>query len=177
DPAGMSNYKRVRVAGGTYFFTLRLASDERSDLVQHVDVLREAYAATTAEAPVRTEAIVVLPNHLHAVWTLPPGDDGYSERWRRIKARFSRGLSINRRSMSKERRREKGVWQRRFWEHAIRDEADFKAHLRYCWGNPVKHGYVARPADWALSSIHRDIREGRIDAQWSGEEIDGTFGE
>jgi putative transposase len=110
---------------------------------------------------------VVLPDHLHAVWTLPEADSDFSTRWRLIKSRFSRALgATGHRSASMLAKNERGIWQRRFWEHHIRDEADFAAHVRYCWGNPVKHGLVERAVDWPYSSIHRDIRAGRVAAEY-----------
>jgi putative transposase len=116
---------------------------------------------TRAERPFRIDAWVVLPDHLHCLWTLPEGDAEYSVRWRLIKSRFSRGLPAGPLRQSHEHRQERGIWQRRFWEHHIRGEAELSAHIRYCWWNPVKHGLVERPEDWAFSSVHRDIREGR----------------
>lgn len=173
----MSWYRRLRHPGGTWFFTVCLSSRAETTLVDRIEVLRDAYARTTAELPLWTDAVVILPDHLHAVWTLPEGDTDFSERWRRIKARFSHEIGERGRSPSKVRKRELGLWQRRFWEHCIRDDADFAAHMRYCWTNPVKHGLVERPTDWPLSSIHRDIREGRVGPEWSGEVPDGGYGE
>lgn len=155
-PPRMSSYRRPRIAGATIFFTVNLA-DRRSDiLVRHVDFLRTAIRQTKAERPFRIDAFVVLPDHLHCVWTLPPGDCDYSLRWRLIKARFSRVLPKGATRSSHDRRGERGLWQRRFWEHHIRDRRDFDAHVGYCWNNPVKHGYVENPEDWPLSSIHRN---------------------
>jgi putative transposase len=174
----MPNYRRLRLPGATYFFTLALRDRGVCLLTDRVADLRDAYVRTTAEFPLRCDAMVVLPDHLHAVWTLPPGDHDYSERWRRIKARFSRavgGPPAGARSLRA--KRERGIWQRRFWEHTIRDEADFAMHVRYCWGNPVKHGLVARAADWPYSSIHRDIRVGRVEAAWAAAPPEGQFGE
>ncbi|MEE9388531.1 MAG: transposase [Paracoccaceae bacterium] len=166
----MTNYRRARIRGGTYFFTVNLADRSAHTLVDQVDALRAAYSKTVAERPWRTDAIVVLPNHLHCLWTLPQGDQDFSTRWRLIKTRFVRAIGgYGKTSPSKRAKQERGIWQRRFWEHAIRDEADFTAHMQYCWGNPVKHGYVARAADWPHSSIHRDIRLGRGGAKWSGD--------
>jgi putative transposase len=102
-----------------------------------------------------------MPDHLHAVWTLPEEDADYSLRWRLIKSRFSRGLPKGRLRPSQEARQERGIWQRRYWEHHIRDEADYTAHVRYCHMNPVKHGFVERPEDWTYSSVHREIASGR----------------
>ena len=157
----MPNYLRPRVPGATIFFTVALGERGSDLLVREVGRLRAAVQATRAERPFAIEAWVVLPVHLHCVWTLPEGDADFSTRWGAIKGRFSRGLRAGRRRSGHEARREKAVWQRRFWEHHIRGETDFVAHVRYCWDNPVKHGFVERPEDWPYSSIHRDIRLGR----------------
>ncbi|MEL7116985.1 MAG: transposase [Pseudomonadota bacterium] len=174
----MTAYRRLRRPGGTFFFTVNLAKRGSTHLYDHVDILREAYALTLRERPVRTDAIVVLPDHLHAIWTLPPGDSDYSTRWRLIKTRFSRATGLDGpKSASKARKLERGLWQRRFWEHAIRDQADMKRHLYYCWLNQVKHGLVSRAADWPLSSIHREIRAGLVDPDILGDMPEGEFGE
>lgn len=179
----MTNYRRLRVPRGTYFFTLALADRGATALVDHIDALRRAFAVTRAERPFRADAFVVLPDHLHAIWTLPEGDADFSTRWGAIKSRFTRevkgrmGLNPILRSASKAQKGDAGLWQRRFWEHTIRDAADFDMHMRYCWGNPVKHGLVGRALDWPYSSIHRDIRAGRVDPEWVGEVPEGVFGE
>lgn len=152
----MSVYKRPRIPGASVFFTVALADRGARTLVDHVDVLREAVRATKAERPFRVDAWVVLPDHMHCVWTLPEGDADYSIRWSVIKARFSRAMPRIERRSSHTARREHGIWQRRFWEHHISDEDDFRAHVRYCWINPVKHGLVSDPGDWPWSSYHRD---------------------
>jgi putative transposase len=157
----MSSYIRPHIPGASVFFTVTLAQRQSRLLVEEVDRLREAVAAVRLERPFVVEAWVVLPDHMHAVWTLPEGDAAYSVRWRLIKARFSRGLPSGPLRRSHEIRHERGIWQRRFWERHIRDEQDFAAHIRYCWNNPVKHGLVERPEDWPYSSVHRDIRLGR----------------
>lgn len=173
----MSNYLRMRVPGATYFFTVALADRTSSLLTDHIALLRQAYRDTAAEHPLFCDAMVILPDHLHAVWTFPEGDADFSERWRK-KARFTHALGRSApRSRSKLDKREGGIWQRRFWEHVIRDERDYRLHVTYCWGNPVKHGLVARAADWPYSSIHRDIRAGRVEPEWSGEVPEGDFGE
>lgn len=189
----MPRYRRLRIPGATYFFTVNLAQRDGTTLVDHIDALREAYAQTKVERPFRCEAMVVLPDHLHAVWTLPPGDADYSTRWGAIKSRFVMGLRRAGFSPPMEMpvvlagqfaglkpglrvgKREVGVWQRRFWEHCIRDEADYRAHVAYCWGNPVKHGYVTRAVDWPYSSIHRDIRLGRVEPEWCGDVLNRHF--
>ena len=129
--------------------------------------------------PFETVAICVLPEHLHAIWTLPPGDGDFSKRWQRIKGNFSRGLPTDaKRSESKRNRREKGIWQRRFWEHQIRDERDLQRHFDYVHFNPVKHGLVSRVVDWPYSSFHRHVENGRIARDWgSADDVDGDFGE
>lgn len=158
----MSRYLRPRLPGMPIFFTVALAQRGGTLLVDHVGLLRGAVAQTRAERPFGIAAWVVLPHHLHCIWTLPEGDADYSTRWRLIKARFSRGLPVGALRASHVRRQERGIWQRRFWEHHIRDDADMVAHLRYCWWNPVKHGFVTRPEDWPYSSYHRDKAAGRM---------------
>ena len=163
----MTDYRRFYRKGGTYFFTVALADRQASSLTANIDLLRTAFAATMIERRFRFDAVVVLPDHLHAVWTLPDGDADFSTRWRLIKGRFSRALgTLGERSPSMIAKVERGIWQRRFWEHAIRDEADFAAHVRYCWINPVKHGLVERAVDWPFSSIHREIAAGRVDPEY-----------
>ncbi len=175
----MSNYRRMYRPGGTYFFTVTLAERGAPLLVDRIVDLRAAYGAVAAAHPFRTEAIVVMPDHIHAVWTLPEGDADYSVRWKKIKTRFSKAVlnrgsdcgvcgGVNgglaptlRVSASKRAKGEVGLWQRRFWEHTIRDETDFIAHVGYCHFNPVKHGFVARPEDWPYSSVHRENHAGR----------------
>ena len=165
----MTAYRRRRVPGGTYFFSLRLARPGSAELVDQIDRLRAAYGVTCRERPFVTEAAVVLPDHLHAIWTLPPGDCDFSTRWRLIKTRFTRSLGRKApRGLSQEGKQECGVWQRRFWEHVIRDEEDMNLHLRYCWMNPVRHGLVSRAEDWPYSSLHRDLRSGRVPADLCG---------
>ncbi|MAQ86572.1 MAG: transposase [Maritimibacter sp.] len=169
----MPNYHRPRIPGATVFFTVNLADRCAPVLVREIEALRRAVRTTRSERPFTIDAWVVLPDHMHCVWTLPDGDADYATRWSVIKARFSRAVPPGHRRASHRTRRERGVWQRRFWEHHIRDDADFAAHVRYCWINPVKHGLVARPTDWPHSSIHRDLREGRVDAEYASG-VDGV---
>ncbi len=160
------------------FFTVTLADRGSQLLVDQVEALRAAVRVTMAERPFRIDAWVVLPDHLHAVWTLPESDADFSVRWKDIKTRFTKSVGqTGRRSASKIAKGEAGIWQRRFWEHHIRDERDFTTHLRYCWWNPVKHGFVERPVDWPYSSIHREVRLGQVEPEWAGIGIDGSFGE
>lgn len=156
--SAMSNYRRPKITNVPIFFTITL-EDRRSDLlIREIDILRQAVRLTKAERPFDIDAWVVLPDHMHCIWRLPDGDMDYPTRWRLIKSRFSRGVPISALRASHVRRQERGVWQRRFWEHHIRDEADFAAHLQYCWMNPVKHGLAERPEDWPYSSLHRNLR-------------------
>ena len=176
----MSHYRRSHIPGGTYFFTLTLADRSSALLVDEIDRLRAIYSDTQRKMPFETLAICVMPEHLHAVWALPPHDADYSRRWSRIKAGFSRGLqaSVNV-SPSKLAKRERGIWQRRFWEHQIRDEDDLQRHVDYVYFNPVKHGLVRRVVDWPHSSFHRDVGRGWLPADWGyAEALDGRgFGE
>jgi putative transposase len=155
----MSNYRRAFVPGGCWFFTVNLLERRQTLLVDHIATLREAVAATRASHDFAIDAIVVLPDHLHAIWKLPPGDCDFSTRWRLIKTRFAKALpKQQRRSAVRLARNERGIWQRRFWEHLIRDEADYARHVEYCYINPLKHGLVTRVRDWPHSSFHRDVR-------------------
>jgi putative transposase len=176
----MSRYRRAKIDGGALFFTVTLADRTRDLLVRHVDRLREVYASVQTSHPFETIAICVLPDHLHAIWSLPPGDADFSGRWSLIKSGFSRGLpSDPRRSASKMAKREKGIWQRRYREHAIRDDNDLARHVDYIHFNPVKHGYVSRVADWPHSTFHRFVARGLLPLDWGGDIRDllGGFGE
>lgn len=159
----MPNYIRARAAGGTFFFTVTLADRSSVLLVERVDDLRASFHLVRRDMPFRCDAMVVLPDHLHAVWTLPDGDGDFSTRWKRIKAGFSKSVGINSpRGQSQASKGEVGIWQRRFWEHCIRDERDYENHMRYCAWNPVKHGYVETPEAWQFSSVHRDAKRGNM---------------
>ena len=152
----MPNYIRPQRPGACLFLTITLAQRGTHGLVEHIETLRQAVRKTRSERPFGIDAWVVLPDHMHCVWTLPEGDHDFSTRVQVIKARFSRAVPMGHRRASHEVRRERGVWQRRFWEHHIRGEADYHNHIAYCWNNPVKHGFVERPDDWPYSSWHRD---------------------
>jgi len=178
----MTNYRRRRIAGGSYFFTVNLADRGSTLLVDRIDTLRRACCTVLADHPVRIDAMVVLPDHLHAVWTLPPGDDDFSTRWKKIKTAFTKSVTKSVGGTwpcgrSKVLKGERGLWQRRFWEHAIRDQADMNGHIEYCWINPVKHGLVRRVADWPHSSFHRAVRERVVPEDWGGTAREGAFGE
>lgn len=160
----MSCYRRIHMPGAAVFFTVCLATRGSTLLVDEVVRLRAAVRATMAERPFRALAWVVLPDHMHCVWQLPAGDSDYSVRWRLIKSRFSMGLPKGHVRASHERRNERGIWQRRFWEHHLRSKRDVEETIRYCWDNPVKHGLVETPEAWRYSSVHRDARLGRFAA-------------
>jgi len=165
----MTDYRRNRVPGGTYFFTVNL-EDRRSDLlIRHIDRLREAVRRARARAPFYIDAWVVLPEHMHCLWTLPEGDADFSTRWQAIKGSFSRRIPLGeRRSESRVGKAERGIWQRRFWEHTIRDDGDYALHMDYIHFNPVKHGLVADAADWPYSSFHRCVANGLYPVGWDG---------
>lgn len=165
----MSRYRRNHLAGGTFFFTVKLADPKSRLLVEHINLLRKAYASVQKRYPFETVAICVMPNHLHAVWTLPDGDSDYSLRWRLIKTGFSNHFpASNTLSASKQRRHEKGIWQRRFYEHTVRDDADLLRCVDYVHFNPVKHGFAASVKDWPFSSFHRFVRDGLLSPDWGG---------
>jgi putative transposase len=167
----MPEYRRLRVPGGCYFFTVNLWERRGNSLLtRHIPLLRAAVRRVRAARPFTIDAWVVLPDHLHAVWTLPEGDDDFSTRWRLIKTFFARGLPPDERiSRSRRQARERGIWQRRFWEHAIRDDADYAAHVDYVHVNPVKHGLAATPAAWPYSTFRVWIDHGRDPPSWSGD--------
>jgi putative transposase len=154
----MSRYRGAKIEGGVYFFTVVLADRSSDLLVREIDRLRRIYTSVQQCHPIETVAICILPDHLHAVWSLPPNDADYPLRWSLIKSGFSRGLTDRgEQSYSKTAKRERGLWQRRYWEHAIRDDADLERHVDYLHLNPVKHGHVGRVADWPHSSFHRYV--------------------
>ncbi len=152
----MSDYRRLRVPGGTYFFTVRL-QDQRSDvLVSHIDLLRDATRLCLKRWPFAIDAAVILPNKLHMIWTLPDGDADFSKRWRMIKSSFSRHAPAPLHIPESHRKRgEKGIWQRRFWEHLIRDDDDLALHMHLIRSAPIHEGFVKKPSDWPYCSLHR----------------------
>ena len=152
----MSDYRRPRIPGATVFFTVCLATPGSDLLVREIGVLRAAVRQAQRDRPFRIEAWVVLPDHMHGVWTLPAGDCDHGGRIGRIKAAFSRAMPEVPVRASHVLRRERGIWQRRFWEHHIRSRAEFEECLRYCWQDPVRHGLVSAVGDWPHSSWHRD---------------------
>ena len=159
----MSRYRRAKIEGGAFFFTLAPANRSSDLLIREINRLRHAYKVVQERLPFETIAIWVLPDHLHVLWLLPNGDADFSSRWSLIKSNFSRALpAAKSRSASKITKREKGIWQRRYWEHAIRDNADLERHVDYIHYNPVKHGLVSRVVDWPHSSFHRYVERGLL---------------
>ena len=176
----MSRYRRAQIKGGCFFFTVAVADRSSDVLVRRIDRLRRIYASVKERYPFQTIAICVLPDHLHAIGLLPLEDSNFPLRWSAIKSGFSSGLPGNvARSSSKVARREKGIWQRRYWGRAIRNESDLRRHVDYIHFNPVKHGYVTRVSEWPHSSFHRYVAHGVLPPDWGGDvrEITGTFGE
>ncbi len=154
-------YRRAQVEGATYFFTVNLADRSSRLLVDRVETLRESVRQVRKAHPFEIVAWVVMPNHLHTVWRLPDGDADYSTRWALIKAGFSRAVPKNEDiGESRRSKGERGVWQRRFWEHMIRDDVDLVRHVEYTHYNPVKHGCVERAIDWPYSSLRWYVRRG-----------------
>lgn len=177
----MATFRRAIVPDGTYFFTVALEDRRSNILVRHVDQLRKSYAVAQRRRPFQTLAICILPDHLHAIWTLPEDDADFPTRWSLIKSGFSRAIpASDARSVSMASKREKGLWQRRYWEHVIRDERDMERHINYIHFNPVKHGLTTRVADWPHSSFHRYVERGDLPLDWGGDMRDiggGMFGE
>lgn len=171
----MSDYRRAAAPGGTYFFTL--VSERRQPILTHPDIrqaLREAIQTVRLSLPFAIDAWVLLPDHLHAIWRLPPGDADFSNRWRLIKRHVTHacGSRYNRSDLLSHRRQTKGqgtLWQQRFWEHLIHDERDYARHFDYLHGNPLKHGLVGRVGDWPWSSFHRWVKEGIYPVDWGGD--------
>ncbi|MCR8913749.1 transposase [Marinobacter panjinensis] len=166
----MMNYRRNRLPGGTYFFTVVTAN--RTPLFNNpaaVQRLRTTLRNVINRHPFTIDAMVVLPDHIHCLWTLPADDTNYSTRWRLVKGGFTKHFPQH--STGKPGK-PKSLWQKRYWEHTIRDENDFNRHVDYIHYNPVKHGYVARAVDWPYSSFHRFVREGVLPVDWGIDEAE-----
>jgi len=173
----MPDYLRNRVPGGTYFFTVNLLERSSGLLVTQVALLREAVRQVRRKRPFHVDAWVILPDHMHAVWTLPPDDSDYSGRWKAIKIAFAKGIpKTELLSAVRARKGERGIWQRRFWEHTIRDDRDYEAHIDYVHINPVKHGMAVRVRDWPYSSLHRFMRQGLYPSNWAGGDAPDVVG-
>lgn len=185
-PQAMPNYRRAYVPGGTYFFTVVTA--DRKHLFGNAgaaSLLGDVIWQCMSRHPFEMIAIVLLPDHLHALWSLPPGDNKFSMRWAWIKREFTREwlaaeCAEHADSATKHGQRRRSVWQRQFWEHSIRDESDLEAHFNYIHYNPVKHGYVERPRDWPWSSFHNWVKRGHYPIDWASEadqDLPGNAGE
>ncbi|MCQ4273721.1 transposase [Pseudomonas kuykendallii] len=173
----MSRYRRARVPGATYFFTVNLRNRKGDLLTRHIALLRETVRITKARHPFHIDAWVVLPEHMHCLWTLPEDDADFARRWKVIKQLFSRGLDATEPlSPAQLARGERGIWQRRYWEHLIRDELDYQRHVDYIHFNPLKHGHVTRVRDWPYSSFHRAVRDGIYPLDWAGGNDEGETG-
>ena len=163
-------YRRAKIEGGTYFFTV--VTHNRRRFLCHpgnVELLRNAFRYVMQRHPFKIDAFVLLPDHLHCIWTLPQGNNNFSTRWRLVKSYFSRHCESQYQeniSASREKRGERAIWQHRFWEHVIRDEDDFINHVQYIHYNPVKHGLVKAPKDWEYSSFHRYVQVGIHEEMW-----------
>ena len=167
----MPNYRRAWHPGGSYFFTVNLLERHGNDLLtRHIDLLRDTVRLVRHRHPFVIHGWVVLPDHLHCVIELPPGDDNFPLRWHLIKMNFSKALPLTElRSKVRIKRGKCGIWQRRYWEQLIRDEADFRAHLDYVHINPVKHGLVERVVDWPYSTFRHFVNRGVYPLDWAGD--------
>ncbi|MEA3278295.1 MAG: transposase [Pseudomonadota bacterium] len=174
----MTNWRRAYIPGGVFFFTL--VTEHRSPILttpRGRGLLREVTVECRGRFPFEVVAAVLLPDHLHAIWRLPHGDSDYSKRWAWLKKEFTKrwlagGGAEQLISDSRQRNRRRGVLQRRFWEHVIRDERDLERHVDYIHYNPVKHGYVTCPVDWQWSSFHRFVRDGAYPRDWGCAPLD-----
>jgi putative transposase len=175
----MVRYRRNFVAGGTFFFTVALADRTSQALTDHITALRNALRQARQSHPFAIDAAVVLPDHLHMVMTLPEGDADYPNRWRLIKRRFTEAALQLQAPIARRRNGELALWQRRFWEHTIRDAGNFERHVDYIHFNPVKHRLVSRVRDWPFSSFHRFVRQGLLPEDWAGDQGQdyASFGE
>ena len=164
------DYRRIWQPGGTYFLTVNLLQRKGNDLlIRHIQSLRESTKTVKAHHPFKIHGGVVLPEHMHCLIKLPENDTDYATRIRLIKIGFSKSIpNTERRSVVRIKRGERGIWQRRYWEHLIRDEADFQAHLNYIHFNPVKHGWVKQVKDWPYSTFHRWVERGVYPLNWAG---------
>lgn len=163
-------YRRLYTEGATYFFTVNL-QDRTSDLlIQEIDLLRDCFRKVKQKHPFEINAIVILPDHIHTIWTMPKNDADYSRRWRLIKYYFSHQLKNQDEyiSPSREKKQERGIWQRRFWEYKIRNQQDYNNHINYIHYNPIKHDYVQKVKNWRYSSFHKYVELGILDVDWYG---------
>ncbi len=175
----MTEYRRAWSPGATWFFTVVLANRQSRLLINGIEELRTAFRYVQYSHPFKTIAMVVLPEHLHVIWTLPPDDTDYAMRWRLLKTEFSRRIPKGEpRRPSQINKGERGIWQRRYWEHLVRNEDDLQRHVDYIHFNPVKHGHVQRVQDWPYSTFHRYVEKGWLPLDWGvAMEYASGFGE
>jgi putative transposase len=166
----MTEYRRFYIPESTWFFTVNLAERKNNNLlIDNIDLLRDAFKYVKQQKPFHMNAVVIMSDHLHCIWSLPLNDADFSIRWNLLKGRFSRGIPPNERiSTSRETRRERGIWQRRFWAHLIENQDDFNRHVDYIHWNPVKHGKVNKVVDWPYSSFHRYVKQSVYSNEWAG---------
>jgi putative transposase len=163
-------YRRAYTKGGCYFFTV--VTEKRQPLFlddTNVNLLRDAFRAVMKKYPFVMDAVVILPDHLHCIWTLPANDADFSTRWRLIKTRFTKQCAYQYKqtpNANRIKKKQQAIWQHRYWEHQLRDERDVEQHIDYIHYNPVKHHYVNKASDWQYSSIHRYIKQGVIAEDW-----------
>ena len=168
----MPNYRRAYIPGGTFFFTI--VTYGRNPIFANQAarrILGNVFREAIAQWPMTVNAIVLLPEHMHMICSLPSGDDGYSKRIGWIKKEFTKrwldaGGHEAAVSPSKHKERRRGIWQPRFWEHTIEEDDDFDNHFDYIHWNPVKHGHVECPRDWSHSSFHRWVKAGVYPEDW-----------
>ncbi len=163
----MVSYRRNKITGGIYFFTVNSRDRQSELLIDHIDLLRKATNNVRKARYFQIDAVVILPDHLHTIWTLPPEVIDYSGRWRSIKATFTRALRKSGKQLNQNNKGEYDVWQRRYWEHTIRNSSDFQKHVDYIHYNPVKHGYVDHVSRWSYSSFHRCVKRGLLPGNWT----------
>ncbi len=169
----MVRYRRNFVQGGVYFFTVTLADRRSTTLVDHIDALRAAFRQARQERSFAIDAVVILPDHLHAIFTLPQDDADFPGRWRRIKGHFSTHVMAAGEAIGRHANGDLALWQRRYWKHSIRDDSDFERHVDYIHFNPVKHRLVTQVRDWPHSSFHLYVRRGMLPVDWAGD-INGS---
>lgn len=168
-------YRRNHLPGGTFFFTVNLRDRQSALLTDHIDLLRTSFRIVRESHPYTIHAIVVLPEHLHTIWELPPGDSAYSIRWQSIKSKFTHALLKHGVQLKMNKKEEYNLWQKRFWEHTIRDEEDLRTHTDYIHYNPVKHGHVEKPLDWPYSTFRRYVKLGWLSGDWGGNVDEDRF--
>jgi putative transposase len=170
-------YRRNLIPGATFFFTVALSDRRSAALTENITILRTAFRQARTERPFAIDAIVVLPDHLHAILTLPVGDTDFPHRWRRIKTVFTQGVLALGHPLPNRDGTGRTLWQRRFWEHTIRDQPDLARHIDYIHYNPVKHGLALTPTAWPYSSLHSFMRKGISPPDWRAPQAPSKFPE